>query len=125
MSLDVLLAAAILALGTYLIRLAGVSSSRISAPVPGEAGESGESRPPEALAGRAGPVRHLADEAVAVLLAGVIVVTTLYDGVDLAGGARVLGVLVGAVAALLRMPLVVVVLVAAVCTAVLRALGLG
>lgn len=59
----------------------------------------------------------------AALLAGVIVLQTLTDGTSLVVDARLAGVAVGAVAAWRKAPLPVVLVVAAVTTALLRAVG--
>ncbi|MFC8303289.1 AzlD domain-containing protein [Specibacter sp. NPDC057265] len=58
-----------------------------------------------------------------VLLLAVAATATLYDGPQLDGFARPLGVLAGAACAFCKQPVIVTVLVAAVVTAGLRILG--
>jgi branched-subunit amino acid transport protein len=101
-SAELLAACAILVAGTYLVRLLGVRASRDSLP--------------------AGVDRSL-EQAIAVLLAAVAATSALYDGHALADGPRVAGVLAAVIAAALRCRLIVVVLLAAGVTAVLRSLG--
>jgi hypothetical protein len=100
--LNLFLAVLVLAVGTYSIRLSGVSL--------------GDSAP-------ALRFEQWSEPAVIVLLASVTATSTLYEGSDFAGWARVAGVALAALAAAMRAPLVAVVLVAAVVTACLRVLG--
>lgn len=65
------------------------------------------------------------ERATVVLLIAVALTSTLFIGSDLAGPARPIGVAVGILAALLRAPLVVVIIAASVTTALLRALGMA
>jgi branched-subunit amino acid transport protein len=93
-----------LAAGTYLIRLAGLLlRGRVRVPAHVE--------------------RYLDLGATALLLALVAVSTFTQDG-GFAGWARPLGVAVGAVAAWRRVPFVLVVILAAGTTALLRLAGL-
>lgn len=93
-----------LAGGTYLIRLSGLLlRGRLRVPARVE--------------------RYLDLGATALLVALVAVSTFTQDG-GLAGPARPLGVAVGAVAAWLRVPFVLVVVLAAGTTALLRLVGL-
>jgi branched-subunit amino acid transport protein len=97
------IAIAVLALGTYAMRLAGpLLRSRFTVP---EAVE-----------------RYLSLAAVA-LLAALVATATLLDGAEFAGYARPVGVLVGAALAWRKLPFVVVVVTAAATTALLRLLG--
>jgi branched-subunit amino acid transport protein len=97
------IAIAVLAAGTYAMRLAGpLLRSRITVPAPVE--------------------RYLSLAAVA-LLAALVAVSTLIDGAGFAGWARPAGVLVGAALAWRKLPFVVVVVAAAATTALLRLLG--
>lgn len=96
---DLLVACAVLAAATYAIRAAGVSVPRSSLPEHAE----------PAL-----------DRAVVVLLAAVAVTAALYDGHQPADWTRIAGVATGVGAALLRLPLVIVILLAWAATAVLR-----
>ncbi|QHC67647.1 AzlD domain-containing protein [Rathayibacter sp. VKM Ac-2759] len=64
---------------------------------------------------------RLLDRGTVVLLVAVALVSALADGTEPAHASRAAGVAAGAIAALLRAPLVVVVLSAAVVTALLRA----
>jgi branched-subunit amino acid transport protein len=96
-------AIAVLAAGTYAMRLAGpLLRSRMTVP--------------EAVQ------RYLSLAAVA-LLAALVATAALLDGAEFAGYARPAGVLVGAVLAWRKLPFVVVVVTAAVTTALLRLLG--
>src|SRR5262245_52901024 len=97
------LAIAALAAGTYGIRLAGpLLRSRLTLP--------------------AAVQTYLSYSAVA-LLAALIATAALFAGSEFAGWARPAGVLAGALAAWRKLPFVVVVVVAAVTTAVLRLAG--
>lgn len=100
---NLVVAVLVLAVGTYVIRLGGVSF--------------GGSR----LAGR---LQAWSDPAVVVLLASVATTATLYEAQDFAGWARIAGVAAAAASAAARAPLVVVVLAAAGVTAGLRVLGI-
>jgi uncharacterized membrane protein len=60
-----------------------------------------------------------------VLLLAVAATAALYDGTDLDGFARPIGVLAGATCAVCKQPIIVTVLVAAIVTAGLRLLGLN
>jgi uncharacterized membrane protein len=98
-----LLAVGALAVGTYLMRLSGL-----------------------VLRGRfevSERVRRLLDLAATVLIAALVATAALTQGESFAGWARTAGVALGAVAAWRRLPLVVVVLVAALGTAVCRYAG--
>ena len=99
------LAVCLLAVGTYLLRLAGPvlrSRFRMSA-----------------------RLRELIDRAALVLLVAVAVTGALYAGQDLAGWARPAGVAAGVAAALCRAPLIAVVALAAGVAAALRAVGVA
>lgn len=65
------------------------------------------------------------DRAVVVLLLAVVVTSTVFTGHDVAGPARMLGVVAGGICAWFKAPLVVVVIVAAGTTAVLRLSGVS
>lgn len=95
---------AVLALGTYAMRLAGVVlADRVSFPE---------------------PVRRLLPLAAVALLAALAVTAALTDAGQAAGVARPAGVLVGVVLAWRRLPFAVVVIAAAATAAGLRLLGL-
>jgi branched-subunit amino acid transport protein len=99
------LAIAVLAAGTYALRLAGpVLRTRLTVP---EAAQ-----------------RYLSRAAVA-LLAALVATAALLAGTAFAGWARPAGVLVGAVLAWRRMPFVAVVVGAALTTALLRLAGVA
>ena len=96
---------AVLAAGTYALRLAGpLLRSRITV---------------------SDNVRALIDRAALVLLVAVAATGALYAGQDLSGWALPAGVAAGVVAALLKAPLIVVILLAAGVAAGLRAAGVG
>jgi len=98
------LAIAALAAGTYALRLAGpLLRSRLHLP--------------------AAVQTYLSHSAVA-LLAALIATAALFAGSEFAGWARPAGVVAGAVAAWRKLPFVVVVVVAAVTTALLRLAGI-
>lgn len=93
----------VLALGTYLLRLAGVVlAERISLPE---------------------PVRKVLPLAAVALLAALAVTAALTEAGRVAGIARPAGVLVGVVLAWRRLPFAVVVIAAAGTAAGLRLLG--
>jgi uncharacterized membrane protein len=98
-------AVASLAAGTYLIRLSGVLLRR-TLTIPDR-------------------VRRLLDLGATALLTALVATAALTEGAGLAGWARPIGVALGALAAWRRLPLVVVVLVAAGGTALLRVAGVA
>ncbi|QTX05894.1 AzlD domain-containing protein [Agromyces archimandritae] len=65
------------------------------------------------------------DLVVVVLLAAVALTGAVFDGAEPAGWARIAGVAVGAVCAMLRWPLAIVIVAAAATTALLRLAGVG
>ncbi|MGK9173642.1 AzlD domain-containing protein [Yokenella regensburgei] len=94
---------AILSAGTYLMRLGGAKlGSKL------------------ALSERA---QALLSDAATTLLFAVALAATLYEGEHFAGMARVLGVLFALFLAWRKMPLIVVIISAAVVTALLRLAG--
>ncbi|TNC45896.1 AzlD domain-containing protein [Mumia zhuanghuii] len=94
-------AVAVLAGGTYALRWGGVSAgARVSL---------------------TDETALLVERAVAVLLVAVVLTGTLDEGVETSDHTRAVGVIAGVIAALARAPLVVVVLVAVLATALLRA----
>lgn len=96
---------AILSAGTYLMRLGGAKlGSRL------------------ALSERS---QALLSDAATVLLFSVALATTFYEGEHFAGMARVLGVGFAVFLAWRKMPLIVVIILAAVITALLRLAGLS
>jgi uncharacterized membrane protein len=95
---------AILSAGTYLMRLGGALGSRL------------------ALSARS---QALLSDAATVLLFSVALATTFYEGEHFAGMARVLGVGFAVFLAWRKMPLIVVIISAAVVTALLRLVGLA
>lgn len=96
---------AILSAGTYLMRLGGAKlGSRL------------------ALSERS---QALLSDAATVLLFSVALATTFYEGEHFAGMARVLGVGFAVFLAWRKMPLIVVIISAAVVTALLRLVGLA
>ncbi len=95
----------VLAVGTYAMRAAGpVLRNRISV---------------------SDAVEKLMDRATVVLLVAVALTGAFFVDHDFAGWARPAGVTVGVIAALLRAPLAVVVILAAATAAGLRALGVA
>ncbi len=95
---------AILSAGTYLMRFGGAKlGSRL------------------ALSERS---QALLSDAATVLLFAVALATTLYEGEHFAGMARVLGVAFAVFLAWRKMPLIVVIVAAAVVTALLRVAGI-
>jgi uncharacterized membrane protein len=88
-----------LAVGTYVIRLVGTASKGTEIP----------ERLDQGL-----------EQAIAVLLAAVAATSALYDGQDLADWTRTAGVVTGGTAAIFRLPLILVVLIASLTTAFLR-----
>ncbi|WP_373278181.1 AzlD domain-containing protein [Gordonia effusa] len=70
-------------------------------------------------------VEAVLERATIVLLIAVALTSTLFIGSDVAGPARPIGVAVGILAAVLRAPLIVVIVAAAGTTAALRAAGMA
>lgn len=98
-------ALAVLAVGTYLLKAAGPVTA------------SGRTLPPR--------LRLLAELVPAALLAALVVNQTVIDGAVMTLDARVVGVGVAAVAVALRAPFAVVVLLGAGVTALVRLTGWG
>ncbi|MDF3282500.1 MULTISPECIES: AzlD domain-containing protein [Gordonia] len=104
-STGIIVGVAVLAIGTYLLRIAGPAlRNRIQ------------------VSARAAA---LMDRAAVVLLVSVALTGALYSGHEVVGWARPAGVAVGVVAALCKAPIVVVVVLAAASAAGLRALGVA
>ena len=100
-----ILGIAILSAGTYLMRLGGAKlGNRL------------------ALSERS---QALLSDAATVLLFSVALATTFYEGEHFAGMARVLGVAFAVFLAWRKMPLIVVIVAAAVVTALLRVAGIN
>lgn len=96
---------ALLAVGTYAIRFAGYRlGSRMQ---------------------MSEKSRAMLSDAATVLLLAVAVTTALFEGTDFAGVARIAGVLFAVFLAWRRAPLIVVIIGAAVMTALLRYLGVS
>ena len=94
---------ALLAVGTYLMRFAGYRlGSRMQ---------------------MSETVRNMLSDAATVLLLAVAVTTALFEGSHFAGVARIAGVLFAVFLAWRRTPLILVIIGAAVMTALLRFLG--
>lgn len=104
----VLLAGALVAVGTYLFRAAGLLLA---------------ARSGSGLERTEGRFAQWADHAAALLLVTVAATTALTDHGGYAGSARVLGVAVGAGLACRRTPLPLVLLAAAATTALARLAG--
>lgn len=105
MTHSVILGVAVLAAGTYLLRIAGPAL-----------------RSRTAVSARTAATL---DRAAIVLLAAVAITGAVYLGHDFAGWARPVGVGVGVLAAICRAPILVVVLLAIITTAALRACGVA
>lgn len=101
--LQLLLAIVLLALGTYLMRASGPLLHR------------GTQQNEDTQAGL--------DRATIVLLIAVSLTSALFDGQELVGPARPIGVAAAVAAALLRAPVILVLVLAMLVTAVLRLLG--
>lgn len=102
---SLLVGVAVLAVGTYLLRLAGpVLRTRLTV-----------SRATE----------QMMDRAAVTLVVAVALTGAVFVGHDLAGWARPAGVAAGVLAAVCRAPLAVVIMVAAAVAAGLRALGIA
>jgi len=99
-----ILGIAVLSLGTYLMRLGGAKlGNRL------------------ALSERS---QALLSDAATVLLFSVALATTFYEGEHFAGMARVLGVAFAVFLAWRKLPLIVVIIAAAIVTALLRLAGI-
>lgn len=101
----VMIGIAVLSVGTYLMRFGG---ARLGNKL--------------ALSERA---QALLSDAATTLLFSVALAATLYEGEHFAGMARVLGVMFALFLAWRKMPLIVVILSAAVVTALLRVVGVA
>ncbi|WP_312952521.1 AzlD domain-containing protein [Superficieibacter sp.] len=100
----IIIAAVLLSAGTYLMRLGGATlGSRLS------------------LSERS---QALLSDAATTLLFSVALATAIYEGGHFAGMARVLGVAFALLLAWRKMPLIVVIVAAAVVTALLRLAGI-
>lgn len=106
---------------TYLLRVGGVvwgrrmSGGRPDPSEPGATASSGFT--PDAL-------RLWLDRATVVVLVSVAATQTVYDGQDITGVSRILGVGVGVLALWRRLPMLLAVLLAMVVTATARLAGL-
>ncbi|WP_018296801.1 AzlD domain-containing protein [Corynebacterium lubricantis] len=97
----------ILAVGTYLIRLSGVL---VGARAQGDSAKN---------------IRLWLDRAAVLILLGVAVTQMVYEGSDLAGPARIIGVTMGVLSLFWKRSLILAVVIAMATTAVLRMVGLG
>ncbi|MHA2790131.1 AzlD domain-containing protein [Corynebacterium sp. S7] len=97
----------ILAVGTYLIRLSGVL---VGAKTQGDSAQQ---------------VRLWLDRAAVLILLGVAVTQMMYDGSEIAGLSRIIGVICGVLALAWKRSLILAVVVAMAATALLRILGLA
>lgn len=116
------LSAGALIVATYLIRLVGVLWGRRLA-------SEGHRSPNTASGTTSGDssatVRLWLDRGAVLILVAVAATQTAYDGQDLAGLSRILGVTVGIISLRRRVPILVAVLPAMATTAVLRLLGMA
>ena len=102
--MTILLAILVLAVGTYAFRVTGpLLEGRVRLPL---------------------AVEGLLSDAAIVLLVALTATATLTQGQEFAGWARPIGVAIAAALALIRAPFPVVVVAAALVTALLRLLGL-
>ncbi|MFI8418128.1 AzlD domain-containing protein [Serratia sp. NPDC078593] len=101
----IIIGIAVLAIGTYLLRLSG------------------------ALLGQrmtfSDTTRTLLADAATTLLLAVAVIAALFEEQHFAGAARLIGVIVGVFLAWRKLPLIVVLIAAAAVTALLRLLGVS
>ena len=117
-----LLYAGALVVATYLIRLAGVLwGRRLTTGGPGSPDTASDTDPGDSSA----TVRLWLDRGAVLILVAVAATQTAYDGQDLAGLSRVLGVTVGIIALWRRVPMLLAILLAMATTAALRLLGMG
>ncbi len=140
-ALSFLIALAGLSLGTYLMRFAGVKvgaaiatkgrrriPSTASAGVDGReenravgvGGDPGESTAPADSTER---VTMWMDRATVVLIGAVFATTAIFDGKDIADPARLLGVGAGVLAAILRVPMLLAVVIGMAVCALIRTTG--
>lgn len=115
-----LLALAGLAGGTYAMRLAGVKLGQLSR---SKAVDADGAELPEVDS--ASPARVWMDRATVVLIGAVAASNLLFDGQELTGPARIIGAGVGILAAILRAPMLVCVVIAMAVCAGLRAFGMS
>ncbi len=122
-----LIALAALSLGTYAMRFAGVKvgaavatrgqrTAKADAPASAEPGSPAAESTPAAT--------KWMDRATVVLIAAVCATTAIFDGKDLADPGRLIGVGVGVLAAILRVPMLVCVIAGMVVCALIRTTGL-
>jgi hypothetical protein len=114
---------AVLALGTYALRLGGVLLARRVAGPAADRAEPGRAGPGRAGPGRGDAVTRLLPYAAVALLAALAATAAIIESGEFAGIARPAGVVAGLVAGLLRAPFVVAVVLAAGVAAGLRLLG--
>ena len=140
-ALSFLIALAGLSLGTYLMRFAGVKvgaaiatkgrrriRSTASAGADGReenravgvGGDPGESTAPADSTER---VTMWMDRATVVLIGAVFATTAVFDGKDIADPARLLGVGAGVLAAILRVPMLLAVVIGMAVCALIRTTG--
>lgn len=142
-----LIALAALSLGTYVMRFAGVKlggaiatkgARRRAVPVPAGAGSDdastsvgeGASVPPTSATGTDGGgdstsrVTMWMDRATVVLIGAVFATTAVFDGQAIADPARLIGVGVGVLAAILRVPMLLCVFLGMGVCAVIRMTGI-
>jgi len=124
-----ILVIALLAVGTYALRLGGVLLARRipAADSPGQAVEaspgSAPATDPGPTAGVRATVSRLLPYAAVALLAALAATAAVIESGEFAGYARPAGVVAGVVAGLLRAPFAVAVVLAAAVAASLRLLG--
>ncbi len=121
-----LIALAGLSLGTYLMRFAGVKVGAAIA-------TKGRRRTPTAASAGTLPsdpadsterVTMWMDRATVVLIGAVFATTAVFDGTDIADPARLLGVGAGVLAAILRVPMLLAVVIGMAVCALIRTTGI-
>ena len=139
-----LIALAGLSIGTYLMRFAGVkvgaaiatkgrrrtpaaASAGADPSAPGDPSTPGESSATAETSETADSTERVTmwmDRATVVLIGAVFATTAVFDGTDIADPARLIGVGAGVLAAILRMPMLLAVVIGMAVCALIRTTGI-
>ena len=139
-----LIALAGLSIGTYLMRFAGVkvgaaiatkgrrrtpaaASAGADPSAPGDPSTPGESTATAETSETADSTERVTmwmDRATVVLIGAVFATTAVFDGTDIADPARLIGVGAGVLAAILRMPMLLAVVIGMAVCALIRTTGI-
>ncbi|WP_209323899.1 AzlD domain-containing protein [Brevibacterium renqingii] len=124
-----LIALAALSIGTYLMRFAGVKLGAAiatrgrRATIEAGSGDEGASAASGDSADSTERVTMWMDRATVVLIGAVFATTAVFDGKDIADPARLIGVGAGVLAAILRVPMLLAVVIGMAVCALIRTTG--